>query len=58
MRKVYMKVNIQSNIVVSADDDVTIQDIEDGLRLALETEGANLEDVSVDWIELDVTDSK
>jgi hypothetical protein len=58
MRKVYMKVNIQANIVVNANDDVTTQEIEDGLRLTLETEGADLEDTSVDWIELDVTDSK
>jgi uncharacterized protein (UPF0212 family) len=58
VRKIYIKANIQADIVVRADDGVSVQDVEDGIRLTLDTEGSDLEDATIDWIKLDVTDSK
>ena len=53
-----MLVHITATVTVNADDDVTVQNIEDGLRLALEAPGADLEDASIEHLELDVTDSR
>ena len=53
-----MLVHLTATVTVNADDDVTVQNIEDGLRLALEAPGADLEDASIEHLEMDVTDSR
>ena len=58
MRKITMLVHITATVTVNADDGVTVQALEDGLRLALEAPGADLEDASIEHLEMDVTDSR